>query len=231
MTTDPAYEGYRAWKQWDRLFDPQDHEAVLFEKEFRGVAISGKRWIDIGFGSGALLGWARAKGASIAGIEVQEDLLNAAAANGVMKFDSLDSVPAKSFDIITAFDVLEHIPREQLIAFLTEVRRIAAHDATIVFRVPNCQSAAGLLNQFGDATHVTMLSGPIVEKLCNDAQLKVSRIREAVDIVLPIPLPWRLLRPIQLLIRMALRKIMRIMLAAGTIPLSANVIIFAHAAD
>lgn len=220
-----SYDGYRAWKQWNHLFSPQAHECALFQREFRDLPVHGKRLLDIGFGSGALLAWAQQSGASIAGIELQTELREAAEARGIRTYEGLDHVPAASHDIITAFDVLEHIPREHLVDFLKQVRRIADHDARIVFRFPNCQSAAGLLNQFGDATHVSMLSGPIVAQLCRQAGLDTVALREAVDPAFPTPFPARLLRPLQRILRRVHRLFLRALYSSGSTPLSTNVVV------
>lgn len=231
MNTDPAYDGYREWKQWDRLFDPQPHESALFAKEFRGITITGKRWLDIGFGSGALLGWARSQGASIAGIEIQPGLREAAEAQGIKTFDGLDSVPDASFDIVTAFDVLEHISRDKLGTFLENVCRIATPHAVIVFRVPNCQSPLGLINQFGDPTHVTMLSGPILSSLCNQAGMDTIIAREAEEPGSSHRQKKQIIRqiiaPMQSLLHKTAKLLHRLLWMTGKTPLSKNVIIFA----
>ncbi len=226
-----CYDGYRAWKQWNDLFTPKDYECALFQREFRGLPLPGKRLLDIGFGSGALLAWAQRSGASIAGIELQPELREAAEARGIRTYEGLDHVPAGSYDIITAFDVLEHIPREHLVDFLKQVRRIADRDARIVFRFPNCQSAAGLLNQFGDATHVSMLSGPIVAQLCRQAGLDAVVLREAADPAFPAPFAARLLRPFQRLLRQLHRLLLRVLYSSGSTPLSTNVLVVVKPAD
>lgn len=231
MTTDPAYDGYREWKQWSRLFDPLPHESTLFAKEFRGIPIAGKRWLDIGFGSGALLGWARSQGASIAGIEIQTELRQAAEAQGIATFASLDAVPDASFDVITAFDVLEHIPREHIVPFMQQIRRATTSNATIAFRVPNCQSAAGLLNQFGDATHVTMLSGPIVSQLCQQSGLRVTAVREAHEVENSNSILKATLLPARKFTRKLTKLLFHFSWASGSTPLSANVIVFATYTD
>lgn len=224
---DTSYDGYREWKQWNRLFDPQPHERDLFQREFRDIPIRGKRLLDIGFGSGALLGWASSEGAEIAGIELQSELRDAATGRGITTYENLDATPDSSFDIVTAFDVLEHIPREHLVNFLQQVRRIAAADARIVLRVPNCQCAAGLLNQFGDATHVTMLSGPIVQQLCFQAGLATLHVRESMEAIHPGSHLKSLLRPLQRVARHLAKIIFRLLWSSGSTPLSTNVTVIA----
>jgi len=224
-----GYEGYRQWKNWNTLFTPAPHEQRLYRAEFRDIPLHGKRLLDIGFGSGALLGWARQQGAAIAGIELQTELREAAQAAGIETFDGIEAVPDQSFDIITAFDVLEHIPREQLVGFLQQVRRIAAPEARVLFRVPNCQSAVGLLNQFGDATHVSMLSGPVVEQVCIQAGLSPLYVRAAVDPVFPARMMVQMLRPFQKLLQCVVKLLFRLAWSSGNAPLTANVVIVVFA--
>lgn len=220
-----TYDGYRRWKQWDRLFEPASNEVMVFRKELKGIPLEGCRLLDIGFGSGALLGWAKSEGAKIAGIELQDELRNAARERGIMVYEGFDGVPDSSFDIITAFDVLEHIPRDSLVEFLKQIQRIATPDAHIVIRVPNCQSPAGLLTQFGDATHVTMLSGPIVAQLCDQAGLTVKQVRGAVDLELPMSPLRQLTRPFKKIFKILAKLILRAAWSSGPTPLSANVLI------
>lgn len=224
---DISYDGYREWKQWNRLFDPQAHECDLFHREFRDIPLRNKRLLDIGFGSGALLGWASSEGADIAGIELQSELRDAATTRGITTYESLDAAPDSSFDVVTAFDVLEHIPRDHLVPFLKQLRRIAATDARIVLRVPNCQCAAGLLNQFGDATHVTMLSGPIVQQLCLQAGLATMQVRESMEATPPGGFLKSLLRPLQRMTRRLAKLAFRLMWSSGSTPLSTNVTVIA----
>lgn len=155
------YEDYDELKGWDSFFKPNFREAQLFAKEFRKIKLTNKYIIDIGFGSGALIGWAKEQGAIVAGVEIQAKLLEAAQNCGVKAFAGLNEVPSNSYDVVTAFDVMEHVPLDDIPVFLNEIYRVAKPNATVIFRFPNCQSPAGLISQFGDHTHVSMLSGPL----------------------------------------------------------------------
>lgn len=221
------FAGYRAWKRWDRLFDPAPHEVALYRKQFDGIQLTGRRLLDIGFGNGALLAWARKQGAYVAGTELQAELCAAATEDGVRACTELAELD-ECFDIITIFDVLEHIPWEKLPAMLGHVKRLAAPGCRIFIRVPNCQVAPGLLTQFGDATHATMLSGPIVAQLLSRAGLIPTEISEAVDADPPTGLLRSLLRPFQRLVRRFAKLMFRFVWSTGNTPLSINVLVVAR---
>jgi len=161
------YESYDDWKGWTDLFSPSNREIDLYDKEFSGLIISNKDFLDIGFGSGSLLMWASLKGARVAGTELQKALIKAAEKAGINTYKDLSEIPCDSYDIVTAFDLFEHIPMSQLANFLAEIFRIVRPNGKVIARFPNCQSPAGLASQFGDHTHVSMLSGPIVKHLMN----------------------------------------------------------------
>ena len=163
------YEGYDELKGWDSFFKPSFREAQLFAKEFRKIELTNKYFIDIGFGSGALVGWAMEQRAIVAGVEIQEKLLEAAQNCGVKAFSILNEAPSNTYDVVTAFDVMEHVPLDEIPVFLNEVYRVAKSNATVMFRFPNCQSPAGLICQFGDHTHVSMLSGPFMAHMFKKA--------------------------------------------------------------
>lgn len=179
-----AYQAYKDWKGWNDLFNPNPLEKVLFEKEFAHINLKDKKFLDFGFGSGALLAWAKSKGSDVAGIEIQASLLEGAKQHQIPTFSSAKEISDSSFDVISFFDVLEHLKKEEIGELLDEAFRISKAGSTIIIRVPNCQSPAGLANQFADPTHISMLSGPIVEALLKKAHFQNIRVRDA-DYSLP----------------------------------------------
>jgi 2-polyprenyl-3-methyl-5-hydroxy-6-metoxy-1,4-benzoquinol methylase len=169
LPSQKLYDDYDSLKEWHAFFAPTSHEVDLFRKEFVGINLANKAFLDVGFGSGALLEWAKRQGSFISGIELQDKLLSIAANHGVAVYKDLKAVPDNTFDLITAFDVLEHIPANELADFINHLYRVTAPGGQIFLRFPNCQSLAGLAIQFGDHTHVTMLSGPLVQFLLKQA--------------------------------------------------------------
>ena len=61
----------------------------------------------------------------------------------------------KKFDIITCLDVLEHVPRENIIAFLAAIKTALSASGKVIIQVPNLQSPFGYLHHFNCFTHVS----------------------------------------------------------------------------
>lgn len=173
------YHSYREWKGWHDLFNPSTHEKTLYEREFCFLDLRGKKLLDFGFGSGALLAWAKSKGSVVTGIEIQTPLIEAATQLNIPAHTSTKKLNDAFFDVISFFDVLEHLTKDEIHELLQETYRIANTGCTIIIRVPNCQSPAGLANQFADPTHISMLSGPIVKSFLEDANFQNIHVREA----------------------------------------------------
>ena len=53
------YARYEKWKGWTSYFEFSAEEAEYFAGELRGIPLAGKSVLDLGFGSGGFLAWAR----------------------------------------------------------------------------------------------------------------------------------------------------------------------------
>lgn len=80
----------------------------------RFTPLSGKRLLDVGAGSGKLVRFLRSRGVDAHGIEPSRALFDAFlstdAAFTCGTLDDCRSSVARGFDIVTAFDVIEHVP-------------------------------------------------------------------------------------------------------------------------
>ena len=96
------YAGYEAWKGWSKPFTCSAEEAIYFAGETRGLAIEHADVLEIGFGSGSFLAWARARKARVAGTEINPALLAAAEQFGVEQlpaaFEEVAQSHAARFD-------------------------------------------------------------------------------------------------------------------------------------
>lgn len=100
------------------------------------------RWLDIGFGDGALLMTAQEWGFDVLGIDLRADSVDALNALGVparrIALDQLDAPGA--FDVISMADVLEHMPFPG--QALGHVRRLLAERGIVYVSMPNADSAS-----------------------------------------------------------------------------------------
>src|SRR5579859_377881 len=75
---DQLYSGYTRWKQWGGDFTTSEPDARYFGAEFAGLDLAGRRLLEIGFGNGSFLAWAKAKGALVSGTEIDVHMLERA---------------------------------------------------------------------------------------------------------------------------------------------------------
>jgi 2-polyprenyl-3-methyl-5-hydroxy-6-metoxy-1,4-benzoquinol methylase len=173
------YTGYESWKGWKSYFRFSVEEEEYFTRELCGIPLAGKRVLEIGFGSGAFLAWARAQGADIAGTEILSRSLAEAFANEVeilpVAIEAVRYKHRNRFDVIAAFDVFEHFEIGEIAIRIEAVTCMLKPGGYLVLRFPNGQSPFGLGPQNGDATHKTALSKDKLEQICEGMNLKTVR--------------------------------------------------------
>ena len=177
-----SYDGYEAWKGWDRLealfsFSPDD--ADYYAGECREARIENADVLEIGFGSGGFLAWAQAKGARVAGTEINTKLCEAARERGIPllppEIETVASEYGERFDTIAAFDVFEHFELEEIATRLRAFEALLRPQGHVILRFPNGQSPFGLAPQNADPTHKTALSLAKLEPLILRLSFEVVR--------------------------------------------------------
>ncbi len=104
------------------------------EKEVKGKG----KILDIGAGTGDFLLTAQNKGWDVFGQEPNPDARALAAAKGISLVDETADLPDHSFDVITLWHVLEHVPN--LDKQVRELDRLLKNDGLLVIAVPNFNS-------------------------------------------------------------------------------------------
>ena len=177
------YANYTAWKKWQNFFEPNDLDRLRYEGDFAGLPLADRTLLEIGFGTGSLLAWAREQGADVIGCERTEDSKAAARAHGVAliegDFTEPGALVSASLDYAIAIDVFEHLSAETIRASLFALATALRPGGMIVLRYPNGQSPFGLTAQHGDITHRVALSRMIVEQLALGSGLETVRYGSA----------------------------------------------------
>jgi len=178
MQSQSAFD-YLAWKGWRHTdfgttsaFDAFYYNAEV-KRAMNGVVI-GMRILDVGFGNGAFIGWAALLGNQCSGVEIDPELRCRAIDAGIPAYGSIDD-PAllsqrETFDLVAAFDVLEHIEESEVEPFMRTLRTLLKEGGRLLARFPNGDSPFGRYCQYGDYTHVTTLSsGKLIHlaKVCD----------------------------------------------------------------
>ena len=132
--------------------------------------------LDIGSGTGDFLTKAKNSGWTITGIEPNQKAKDISISKGVVFVDNLESIKNNSFDVITMWHVLEHVPN--LENQITELKRLLKPNGTIIVAVPNYKSFdANYYKEFWAAydvpRHLWHFSKTAIEKLFDTQNLKL----------------------------------------------------------
>jgi 2-polyprenyl-3-methyl-5-hydroxy-6-metoxy-1,4-benzoquinol methylase len=162
------YDGYSVWKNWNDFFRFSADDSSYFAKEVPAMSLKGREVLEIGFGEGRFLAWAQARGARVAGMELDSRSLAAADAAGTALVTDIEAHSAAHQDryaLIAAFDVFEHLTLSQIETHLVAIAKLLEPGGVLILRYPNGQSPFGLSPQNGDVTHITALSQAKIDQL------------------------------------------------------------------
>jgi len=129
--------------------------------------------LDIGCGYGLFLNACQKIGyKNVFGVEIDEKCIELAkkkfAINSIVNseiFDYLKSKEDKSFDIITAFDVIEHFKKEEILDLLNLIYKKLKDNGIFIMRVPNAGSLPGLYIFHSDLTHEIGFTDLLIKEL------------------------------------------------------------------
>ena len=111
-----------------RFLNCQKWQREYFLGEFSGIELKNKSVLEIGFGNGEFLAFARERDALVYGTEIRDAARVLAKQNNVILLspnlaDNV-SIYAGSFDLIVALDVMEHLTLEENSALLSAVAQL-----------------------------------------------------------------------------------------------------------
>ncbi len=169
-------QNYEDWKNWSELnFAKASAEENLYFSKLRKKfkLRNNLDVLEIGYGNGSFLDFSRTIGWNISGVETIPELINRASHNNFEVFKNIDDVQNK-YDLIVAFDVLEHIESKDLGFFLEKIKRCLKSNGEFIFRTPNGSSPLGLANQHGDVTHVNIITQSKMHYWANSSNLNLN---------------------------------------------------------
>lgn len=188
-TPDKA-EHYIRWKAWNESnfgrYNAKDEAA--FKREFRRARIEltmNSSVLEIGFGNGAFAGWVTNYTKSYVGVEANADLLSRARTMGLEAYAATSDIDTilphnRYFDVVVAFDVIEHLQLDEILEFLTSIRRHLAQRGKVIIRVPSGDSPFSGPYFFGDITHKTKLGSLALQQIAELTGFQIDSIKNAV---------------------------------------------------
>lgn len=177
---------YRAWKGWsDSDFGKFDEALALnFRLELALAEVPLDRSLsvlEIGFGNGAFAGWVRSRGWTFVGTELDMELVARARGNGIEAYGAEADLEAvakgRLFDLIVAFDVLEHLETQDIIGLLRACTNLLTTGGKLIARFPNGDSPFARAVQYGDVTHKSTIGSGIAVQLATQAGFRVAQLR------------------------------------------------------
>lgn len=147
------------------------------------------RWLDLGCGQGQLMSLALRNGfRAVLGVDLSAEMLSACQDLGldIRRDDATEFVrqlPSGAYGIVSAFDFLEHLPRNDALALLREARRLLGPAGVMFIKVPNGASPAVGDMFFSDLTHESLFTPSSIAQLASLAGFSRCDVRE----VGPVP--------------------------------------------
>ena len=191
----PSLEALPKYYESEDYISHTDGKRSLFEKIYHLVkrnAIKGKvsllnkeqnskgKLLDIGCGTGDFLVEAKNQGWSILGFEPNSDAKQLAANKGVSFTEDIFALPENTFDAVTMWHVLEHVPN--LEEYIANLKRIVKPNGTIIIAVPNYKSYdAKYYNRFWAAydvpRHLWHFSKTSIKRLFSDVDMELKKVK------------------------------------------------------
>ena len=149
----PSLENLGKYYESEDYISHTDNRRSLFEKAYhfvKGIALKNKlnlinsqqaakgRILDIGAGTGDFLIVAKNDGWQTVGIEPSDRAKGIAIGKGISFVENTTELENHSFDVITMWHVLEHVP--DLDFQIKELKRLLKPEGTLIVAVPNFKS-------------------------------------------------------------------------------------------
>ncbi|MDL2140903.1 class I SAM-dependent methyltransferase [Flavobacterium tructae] len=190
----PALENLGRYYESEDYISHTDNKRSLFEKAYhfvKSIALKNKlnlingeqsqkgRILDIGAGTGDFLLTAKNDGWETVGVEPSDRAKNIAIEKGISFVNGIDALENNSFDVITMWHVLEHVPNLEL--QIQELKRLLKPTGTLIVAVPNFKSFdAKYYNEFWAAydvpIHFWHFSKKAIQSLFGKVDMKLEKV-------------------------------------------------------
>lgn len=149
----PDLENLGRYYESEDYISHTDNKRSVFEKAYhfvKSIALKNKlnlinseqsqkgKILDIGAGTGDFLLTAKNDGWNVIGVEPSERAKNIAKQKGISFVEEIGELENNSFDVITMWHVLEHVPNLEL--QIQELKRLLKPTGTLIVAVPNFKS-------------------------------------------------------------------------------------------
>lgn len=153
-------------KHWSyyHSFSIEDYDlkSTVYSKRFRNVLPGDKKAaiLDVACGAGYFLYFLKKEGyTNLKGIDISAEQLEMTRKMGIdgEKADLFEflSNQQEKFDLIVAFDIIEHLTKDEVMKFLDSIHGALKPGGTVLVGTVNAASPTAVRTVFGDFTHET----------------------------------------------------------------------------
>jgi len=180
------YQSYKSPSQRHELAEPYMRNLIArYLTRDRNAKI-----VDIGCGDGSLLCYLNRSGfTNLFGCDLSPTQVHVARARGLRHIDEaaaseyLSRLTNNSVDTVITFDVLEHVPCQDLVSFAGDIRRVLSPGGSWIIHVPNAASPFGMRIRYGDLTHENAFTVTSLQQLFASVGLRGATFKEDAPIV------------------------------------------------
>ncbi|MQP51573.1 MULTISPECIES: class I SAM-dependent methyltransferase [unclassified Flavobacterium] len=191
----PTLDKLGSYYEFEDYISHTDGKRTAFEKMYHFIkrkAIRDKvslinsyqplkgRILDIGAGTGDFLLECKNQNWEILGIEPNDKAKGVAVGKGIKFGDTIEKLESNSFDVITMWHVLEHVPDVE--HHVAELKRLLKPSGTIIIAVPNFKSYDA--NHYGAfwaaydvPRHLWHFSKTAIEKLFDNQNMNLEDVK------------------------------------------------------
>jgi len=189
----PTLDKLPSYYESDDYISHTDGKRSFFEKLYhfiKGIALKNKlhlihslsskgTLLDIGAGTGEFLLICKKNGWQVTGIEPSDKAKAIAQKKGIHIETAIGLLPDHSFDVITMWHVLEHVP--DLNHQLDELKRLLKPNGTIIIAVPNFNSLDAKLYQeywaaYDVPIHLWHFSKTAIQKIFATKDMELKKV-------------------------------------------------------
>jgi ubiquinone/menaquinone biosynthesis C-methylase UbiE len=167
------YEAYNAEYYSERTRKGKKHMMKYMKFLRKGSSSSPLKMLDVGCGEGYYVRDAIEEGINAYGIDISTHALENALAEvkDRITFGSITEIPFsdEEFDVMTAFDVIEHIHPKDTLNAITEIRRVLKPDGIVIITTPSSNFG----DWVSDLTHINVRPPKFWKLLLEEYNFKV----------------------------------------------------------
>lgn len=179
-----------------------DEMYLEFEKKFRGgeteiserqnfyfdkylvnmTTENGALAVDLGCGRGEWLQKLGESGFRTIGVDINDSMVDACKKNGQESVNEdaisyLASLESESVSVLTAFQVIEHMPKAKVTKLITEAHRVLKKGGVLILETPNiCNIEVGASSFYIDPTHINAVHPAFLQFLAESLGYTKSEI-------------------------------------------------------